>query len=280
MSSSSESPGKSDGLVIHARQGRHGLLGLRELRTTQARSPGGRAAPGATRGQSPVTVPAATVCENSLSANKHEQGRGGGDTKQHAVGALLLEPAPPEVTVPAQTRPLPAWQGPGRPCPHHWALKIVFFWMPKGGRKPRENRLFGFVFSSSKKKKNAKNQEGKVQLVSSEQLRMSGGGSQTEDRGDRGPDRGRGEARQSAGVRPWRSGPHERERGAQGDGTLAAHGSETQRRRPWAAGSGRRGEAGKRKEVAVTPGSRGSRDAQAGPYLSRRQTRRRRRGSG
>lgn len=208
MSSSSESPGKSDGLVIHARQGRHGLLGLRELRTTQARSPGGRAAPGATRGQSPVTVPAATVCENSLSANKHEQGRGGGDTKQHAVGALLLEPAPPEVTVPAQTRPLPAWQGPGRPCPHHWALKIVFFWMPKRRKKaPRKQAVWLCVFIFQKKK-NAKNQEGKVQLVSSEQLRMSGGGSQTEDRGDRGPDRGRGEARQSAGVRPWRSGPH------------------------------------------------------------------------
>lgn len=214
MSSSSESPGKSDGLVIHARQGRHGLLGLRELRTTQARSPGGRAAPGATRGQSPVTVPAATVCENSLSANKHEQGRGGGDTKQHAVGALLLEPAPPEVTVPAQTRPLPAWQGPGRPCPHHWALKIVFFWMPKGGRKPRENRLFGFVFSSSKKKKKCEEPRGKssagvLRATQDERGWVSDRGQ----RGQRPGQRQRGSQAECRGptleVRP----PRERERG-------------------------------------------------------------------
>lgn len=71
-----------------------------------------------------------------------------------------------------------------------------------------------------------------------------------------------------------------RETEAQGDGTLAAYGSETQRRWPWAAGSGCCGEAGKKKEVAVTPGRRGNRDTQAGPYLSRRQRRRRRRDSG
>lgn len=81
-------------------------------------------------------------------------------------------------------------------------LKIVFFWMPKRKKKaPRKQAVWLCVFIFQKKKKKyAKNQEGKVQLVPLEQLRMSGGGSQTEDRGDRGPDREREEARQSAGV--------------------------------------------------------------------------------
>lgn len=248
MSSSSESPGKSDGLVTQlAQTPGDGVLGDEELlRPHEVR---------ASRHPGPC------------SARRGHTAAGG--------RARLSEPTLQKSL--SLLGPAWAWRGPGHPWPPHCALKIGFFWAPKGRKAQKKTGCLALPLHLSTKY--AKTHEGKVPRVSLGQLRSRGGGSEGEDRGDRGSGvekeerLGRLQASGLGGPVPTR------ETWAQGDGTWAAHGSDTQQRWPRAAGSRRPGEA-KKEEVAVTAGGRSGEDTLAGPYLSRRRRRRRRRSSG
>lgn len=93
------------------------------------------------RGCSPPRILWGTACPDT-------QVRGDGASREKATGAQLSGPTLPSPW-PCSDPPASACQRPGRPCPHHQALKIVFFWTPKRGKKASpENKLFGSVFSS------------------------------------------------------------------------------------------------------------------------------------
>lgn len=190
---------------------------------------------------------------------------------EKATGAQLSGPTLPS-PCPCSDPPASACQRPGRPCPHHQALKIVFFWTPKRGKKAScENKLFGSVFSSSPPPKERSKRE-KAQLESSrghgrEWGRLSKGRAGRQRLGRR------GRVRQSAGPGPADMGPGtrgpERQTWAQRHGPL----------RPAALGAGSAtgvAGGGAREAGGKVPGV--GRGRAGGPYLSRRRRRRRRTG--
>lgn len=184
--------------------------------------------------------------------------KGDGARGEKATGAQLSGPTLPS-PCPCSEPPASACQRPGRPCPHHQALKIVFFWTPKRGKKASpENKLFGSVFSSPPPQK--RDPKGKrLSWSPAGDADASGGGSSRAELG-RQRLRQRGRVRQSAGPK-WRT-------PARGHGTPrpAALGAGSAAR---VAGGGA-GEAG-----GKVP--RAGRGRAGRPYLSRRRRRRRRR---
>lgn len=217
------------------------------------------------RGCSPPRILWGTACPDT-------QVRGDGASREKATGAQLSGPTLPSPW-PCSDPPASACQRPGRPCPHHQALKIVFFWTPKRGKKASpENKLFGSVFSSPPPHHQKRDPKGKMLSWSpAGDMHASGGGSQRAEPGrqswvERQSQAGRGP--RSRGPGPGDTGPRTAD---VGPGT----------RGPWPAALGAGSAAGAAgggagEEGGKAPGA--GRGRAGGPYLSRRRRRRRRTG--
>lgn len=131
-------------------------------------------------------------------ARPDKEVRAEGARGEKATGAQLSGPTLPS-PCPCSEPPASACQRPGRPCPHHQALKIVFFWTPKRGKNASpEKKLFGSVFPSPPHKKETQKGKGSArrQQGTRTQVRAALNGQSRADRGSGGK-----AARQRAGPR-------------------------------------------------------------------------------